>query len=58
MYPGGCCTLMVEEEISPDNVEHFECLETQKKHYINVDGRKRIRFAFIILQKRNVLLLL
>ncbi len=27
---------MVEEEISPDNVEHFECLETQKKHYINV----------------------
>ncbi len=36
MYPGGCCTLMVDEEISPDNVEHFECLEMQKKHYINV----------------------
>ncbi len=30
---GGCCTLVVDEEISPYYVKHFECLE---KRYINV----------------------
>ncbi len=28
--PGGRCTLVVDEEISTDNVERFECLEKQK----------------------------
>ncbi len=28
-HPGGCCTLVVDEEIPPDNVERFECLEKQ-----------------------------
>uniref|UniRef100_A0A672NBF6 Uncharacterized protein n=1 Tax=Sinocyclocheilus grahami TaxID=75366 RepID=A0A672NBF6_SINGR len=32
-HPGGCCTLVVDEEIPPDNVKRFECLE---KCYINV----------------------
>ncbi len=32
-HPGGCCTLEVDEEIPPDNVE---CLEKAEKHYINV----------------------
>ncbi len=31
--PGGCCTLVVDEEITPDNVERFQCLENC---YINV----------------------
>ncbi len=35
-HPGGCCTLVVDEEIPPDNVECFECLEKAEKHYINV----------------------
>ncbi len=32
-HPGGCYTLVVDEEIPPHNVERFECLE---KRYINV----------------------
>ncbi len=32
-HPGGCCTLVVDEEISPYCVKRFECLE---KRYINV----------------------
>ncbi len=28
-HPGGCCILVVDEEIPPDNVECFECLEKQ-----------------------------
>ncbi len=32
-HPGGCCTLVGDEEIPPDNLEHIECLE---KRYINV----------------------
>ncbi len=32
-HPGGCCTLMVDEEIPPLYVKRFECLE---KRYINV----------------------
>uniref|UniRef100_A0A672RT57 Uncharacterized protein n=1 Tax=Sinocyclocheilus grahami TaxID=75366 RepID=A0A672RT57_SINGR len=27
-HPGGCCTLQVDEEIPPDNVKRFECLES------------------------------
>ncbi len=34
--PSGCCTLVVDEEIPPDNVERFECLEKAEKHCINV----------------------
>ncbi len=32
-HPGGCCTLVMDEEISPYYVKPFECLE---KRYINV----------------------
>ncbi len=32
-HPGGCCTLVVDEEIPPYYVKRFECLE---KRYINV----------------------
>ncbi len=32
-HPGGCCTLVVVEEIPPLYVKRFECLE---KRYINV----------------------
>ncbi len=32
-HPGGCCTLVVGEEIPPLYVKHFECLE---KRYIPV----------------------
>ncbi len=32
-HPGGCCTLLVDEEIPPYYVKLFECLE---KRYINV----------------------
>ncbi len=28
--------LVVDEEIPPDNVERFECLEKAEKRYINV----------------------
>ncbi len=35
-HPGGCYTLVVDEEIPPDNVERFECLEKAEKCYINV----------------------
>ncbi len=35
-HPGGCCTLVLDEEIPPDNVERFECLEKAEKNYINV----------------------
>ncbi len=35
-HPGGCCTLVVDEEIPPDNVERFKCLEKAEKHNINV----------------------
>ncbi len=34
--PGGCCTLMVDEEIPSDNVESFKCLEKAEQRYINV----------------------
>ncbi len=34
-HPGGCCTLVVDEEIPPDNVEYFECLEKKQKYKCN-----------------------
>ncbi len=32
-HPGACCTLVGVEEIAPDNVERFECLESGKALY-------------------------
>ncbi len=34
-HPGGCCTLVVDEEISPLLCKAFECLE---KRYININN--------------------
>ncbi len=36
-HPGGCCTLVVVEEIPPFYVKHFEYPE---KHYINVTNNE------------------
>ncbi len=35
-HPGGSYILEVDEEMPPDDVECFKCLEKAEKHYINV----------------------
>ncbi len=39
-HPGGWCTLVVDEEIPPDNVERFECLEKHKSAIIIINNKK------------------
>ncbi len=44
-HPGGCCTLVVDEEIPP--LKHFECLETC---YINVTNTTLWKPSYIFFQ--------
>ncbi len=44
-HPGGCCTLVVNEEIPPYYVKRFECLEMR---YINVTYYYYLHFRYNI----------
>ncbi len=44
---------LVDEEIPPDNVERFECLEKSEKRYINVTNYYYYYFSIFVINVFN-----